>query len=1035
MRTRKTVTVVFTDVVGSTSLAERVDPEPLRTVMDRYFERMRSILERHGGTVEKYIGDAVMAVFGIPAVHEDDALRAVVAAAEMREALLELNSRLERDLGVRIETRTGVNTGEVLAGDSGSAQSFATGDAVNVAARLQQAASPGEILIGGETWRLVRDAATGEPVEPLALKGKADAVTAVRLIDVAPGVPGLSRLDSPMVGREPELAALQQAFQRSVDRPGCELVTVFGDAGVGKSRLTHEFLSRLVGRAGVLRARCLPYGEGITFWPIAELVKEAAGITEADSPDQVRLRIGGLVADVEDAGLIGARVAAAVGLGEGSGVIQETFWAVRRLLEALARTRPLAVVFDDIQWAEPAFLDLVEYVANFSKSHPLHLACLARPDLRDVRPGWGGSGTLIALDPLSGTECERLIEGVLGEAELPEEARDRITEAAEGNPLFVGEMLRMLVDDGLLARDDGHWAITEDLTGFSPPSTIQALLAARLDRLDDEERAVIQRASLVGRVFYWGAVAELSPEDQRADVGAHLQALLRKELIRPDESTFAGEDAFRFSHILVRDAAYDSMAKQVRADLHERFAAWLERHSGDRVTEYEEIIGYHLERAYQYRTELGPVDEAARALAVRAAERLDSSGRRAFGRSDMTAAVGLLSRALFLLPEEEPLRHEILPDLAVALLESGELSRAKDVLRTADQVASAAASDRLAAHALVVRLRLSLFADPDVDMDAVGRQAEQAVKVFEGLRDERGLARAWNLIAWMHGLGAHAALRQEALERALEHARRAGDRQEETESLGNLSSPVIWGPMHVDEGLRRLKWLFQEAGGDRKVEALVLWAEAVLRAMQGRFEEGRGLAARSRAILEDLGRHVDAVTAWAEDLYVLEMLAGDPAAAEPELRRAVEALEAMGETSHLSTQAACLADAIYAQGRYEEAERFTRISEEAAAKGDMGAEADWRRVRAKILARRGRFDEAEAMAREAVRIYQLTDYVGGHATACMDLAEVFQLVGRPGEARPHVERAIQLLGGKGNVVGADKARTILDELSGEPPDR
>jgi len=1029
---RKTVTVIFTDVTGSTALGERLDPESLRRVMQRYFEQMRSVIERHDGTVEKFIGDAVMAVFGIPVLHEDDALRAVRAAAEMRDALAELNIELQRDWGVRLETRTGVNTGSVVAGDPSSGQSFVSGDAVNVAARLEQAAGPGEILVGQETWRLVRDAVTGESVDGLALKGKSATVPAVRLIGVTPGVPGVARrLDSPMVGREAELSTLEEAFERSVVGPGCELVTVLGDPGVGKSRLTHEFVSGLGGRARVLRARCLPYGEGITFWPVAELVKEAAGITEADSPEEARSKIGLLVADDEDAGLIGDRVAAAMGLGEASGVIQETFWAVRRLLEALAGTGPLAVVFDDVHWAESAFLDLIEYVANFSKGHALLFLCLARRELRDARPSWGDSGALVSLDPLSESESERLIEGLLGQAGLSEAARARITEAAEGNPLFVGEMLRMLIDDGLLRRDNGHWVPVSDLSAVSPPSTINALLAARLDRLEHEERAVIQRASVVGRVFYWGAVAELSPEERRSEVSGHLQTLLRKELVRPDESSFAGEDAFRFSHILIRDAAYESMPKQARADLHERFAAWLERMAGDRVPEYEEILGYHLEQAFRYRQELGPLGSDDRALALRAAERLASSGRRAFARNDMIAAGELLGRALSLLPDEEPLRREILPDLALALLEAGELSRADEAIRTAEELATTTGDERMAAHALVVRLRLAMFSDPNFDVDGAGRQAQAAVRVFEAFGDQRGLARAWNQIAWNLGFICRAVARQEALERAIDHARRAGDRQAEGESLGNMSSPVMYGPMPLDEGSRRLEWLLEEAGGDKTVEALVLWAKAFMSAMNGRFEEGRALAARSSAMLDDLGRQLDALAASAEDSYYLEMLAGDPAAAERELRRSFEALQQMGETAHLASVAVWLADAIYEQGRYDEAEEFTLISEDVASRSDLAAQLEWRRVRAKVLARRGRFQEAEAMAREALQLAQRTDYVTLHTNARWDLAEILHLAGRPAEAIPYLEEALRFQEQKGDTVSAARTRARIQELAGE----
>ncbi len=580
---RKTVTVLFSDVTGSTSLGERLDSESLRRVMSRYFDVARTVLKRHGGTVEKFIGDAVMAVFGVPDVHEDDALRATRAALELRAAVAALGDELERSWGARLQIRTGVNTGDVVAGDPATGQSFVSGDPVNVAARLEQAAQPDEILLGAPTLALVRDAVRAEPVEPLSLKGKSEPVPAYRLLEVLPGAPAHARrLDSPMLGRDAELAAVVGAFERAERGPGCELVTVLGVAGVGKSRLIREVSSRLADRARIFEGRCLPYGDGITFWPLAEIVKQAAGIEDTDRPDQAVAKIDEVLTarEVEQASLITERVGAAIGLSDAHGAIQETFWAFRRLLETLASDRPLLAVIDDIHWAEPTLLDLLEYVAGFSRGHPLLILCTARPELREEHPEWGRTGTQIALHPLGSAESEELIQNLLGRTRLPAEVRARVVEAAEGNPLFVEEMLRMLIDDGFLRREDGRWVPVVDLSRVSTPGTIQALIAARLDRLEEDERELIQRASVVGRVFYWGAVTELSPQEVRGKVGGNLQTLVRKELILPEPSPFAGDDAFRFSHILVHDTAYGSTPKRTRADLHERTASWLERASG-----------------------------------------------------------------------------------------------------------------------------------------------------------------------------------------------------------------------------------------------------------------------------------------------------------------------------------------------------------------------------------------------------------------------------------------------------------------------
>jgi class 3 adenylate cyclase len=533
---RKVVTVLFSDVTGSTGLGERLDPETMRRVMTRYFAEMKAALEAHGGTVEKFIGDAVMAVFGIPVLHEDDALRAVRAAVEMRDRLARLNSELGRDQGVAILTRTGINTGEVVAGDPATGQTLVTGDAVNVAARLEQSAAPGEILLGQATYRVLRDAVTAEPVAPMAVKGKKAPVAAYRLVDVHPGAEAIRRtLDSPMVGRDRQLALLRQTFDTAVADRACHLFTVLGSPGVGKSRLIHEFVAGVRGEARVLRGRCLPYGDGITYWPVAEMVREAAGIAEGHNPEAAVGKIAGLVPGGEGE-TVAERLAQAVGLAEATAPAEELAWAFRKLVEGLARERPVVAVFDDIQWAEPTLLDLIDHVADWSRDSPILAVAIARQELLDVRSGWAGgkhNATTLQLEPLPEEDCEVLVENLLGMALLPVVAKARIAEAAEGNPLFVEQVLSMLIDDGLLARSNGHWVPTADLTAIPIPPTIHALLGARLDRLGGEERQVIERASVVGKVFYQGAVSELAPEPLRPAVGSHLMTLVRKDLIRP----------------------------------------------------------------------------------------------------------------------------------------------------------------------------------------------------------------------------------------------------------------------------------------------------------------------------------------------------------------------------------------------------------------------------------------------------------------------------------------------------------------------
>ncbi len=555
---RKTVTVLFADVTGSTALGEQLDPESFRRVMARYFEAARTCLERHGGTVEKFIGDAVMAVFGVPTVHEDDALRALRAATELREALSELNEQLERDYGVSLLLRTGVNSGEVV---TGTEERLATGDAVNVAARLEQAAPPGEILIGEQTLALARGAIEVEPVEPLPLKGKSENVPAYRVLRVIEGAAAFDRrLDSPLVGSRGELERMRAAFDAAVSGRSCRLVTVLGPPGIGKSRISRELEAALAGDATVLTGSCLPYGDGITYWPLVEIFRDAGAEDELDAA----LAAGGP---------------------------EEIFLSVRRSFEQRARERPLALVIEDIHWAEPTLLDLLDHLVDWTRDAPLLLLCSARPELLDERPAWGGQEQAenIRLEPLSRAESDELIDELVDDPGLREEIRARIRDTAEGNPLFVEQLLAAVSERGE----------TEEL-----PPTIHALLAARLDGLPVDERDVLERASVVGQEFEWEALAVLSADGSRPP-GALLSTLVRKELIVPHEAI--GDD-FRFRHVLIRDAAYERIPKERRAELHERFADWLE----PRGPEFEEIVGYHLEQAYRSVEALGPIGERGR---------------------------------------------------------------------------------------------------------------------------------------------------------------------------------------------------------------------------------------------------------------------------------------------------------------------------------------------------------------------------------------------------------------------------------------
>jgi class 3 adenylate cyclase/tetratricopeptide (TPR) repeat protein len=1018
------VSVLFCDVTGSTALGDRHDPEQLRRVLMRYASEARRVIERHGGRVEKFIGDAVMAVFGIPVVHEDDALRAARAGIELRAALDVLNEELEREVGITIRTRTGINSGEVIAGDDSRGEGFVTGDPVNVAKRLEESARPGEILIGGETYGLVRDAVRAEALDPLEVAGKPERIAAYRLLEVMPGaLPHARRFDSPMVGRERELTLLESAFARTTSERSCHLFTVYGSAGVGKSRLLGEALTVIGPDAKVLRGACLPYGEGITFWPVVEILKQATGIAEGDPEDEARRKIATLLDEVETAGVVVERLAEVVGLAGVAGTAEEGFWAVRKLFESLAQKQPLIVVFDDMNWAEPTLLDLVEHVAEWSRDAPILLVCLTRPELLDVRPGWGGgkwNATSIFLEPLSDQESGVLIGNLVGEALFDDAVRARIQEAAAGNPLYVEEMVSMLVDDGVLQRANGRWVVEGDLSQVRVPSSIQVLLASRLDQLAAAERRLLERAAVEGNVFHRAAVDMLTAPDERADIDRTLQSLVRKELVRPGRAAFTGEEGFGFRHPLIREAAYEALPKQVRGDLHEAYAAWLE----GRPDEYEEIRGYHLEQAFLYRGQLRPVSEQDRGLGARASALLGSAGRRALSRGDVPAAVDLLERAASLLPDGSGERLELLPELAAALGEAGELARAEGLVDEAVAGARSAGNRHVELAGLIERAALLVLSNPAAT-DELLEEIEAAVPVLEGLGDDRILASARAVLGLRFGLWkGRVAWGEQQLELALGDARRAGDRRQEASILSRLCFAAANGPTPVSEAVRRIREIGETAHGDRLVQAGVARNLAPLEARRRHFDEARLLVARARATYEELGMELVARATSALAYGEVELLAGDYEAAERELREGATALERMGERGYLSSVSAFLAETVYRRGRLDEAEELARRSLERASDDDLWSQALSRGTLAKVLARGGVFDEAERYARTAVELVENTDALDLHGTALSDLAEVLHQAGREEEAATHAESALRIFESKENDISAERARAL-----------
>jgi predicted ATPase/class 3 adenylate cyclase len=1022
---RRTVTVVFCDLKGSTNLGERLDSETLREVLNEYFSRMKAQVERHGGNVEKFIGDAIMAVFGLPRGHEDDALRAVKAAADMQRALAELNTELELGWGLTLANRTGINTGEVVAGNVTQGHRLVTGDAVNVAARLEQAAGEGEIIIGENTFRLVRDSVEVEALKPLTLKGKADPVPAFRLVSIVREERPGSRDGAGMVGRDAERTLLVDRFQLAVRDHRPQLVTIVGQAGVGKSRLIQEFLLAVGSDVRTLRGRCLPYGEGITFWPFAEIVRQAAGIDQGDSPAAALAKLTLLVSGESDG--VPDRVAAAIGLATGSFPVDEIFWAARKAIETIAGNRPLILVVDDLHWAESTFLDLIQHVTDLMQGAQVMLVCSTRPDLIEHRPAWGvgENAAQLILEPLSADESERIVDNILGATALPARLRSRVVEAAEGNPLFIQQMVSVLIDEGTVVRGpDGAWILTAEPSDLSIPPSISALLAARLDQLAIEERAVLECGSVIGSVFYVGAVRALAPRGLEPHLGTAFASLMRKQLIRPATSDFAGEEAFRFDHILIRDVAYQGLLKRGRARLHESFATWLEDSAGPRVMEYEEILGYHLEQAFRYRAELASVDESTRELGDRAAERLRSAGRRAFTRGDMPAAAHLLERAVTLYDVGDLRRLTLIPDLGEALMDIGELGRADAWLKEAIEAAISLGDRRLQMEATTVRLLFAHSTGAEVADSELLLKAREAIAVLEEEGDHAALAKAWRCIVMIQGTACRYEAAEEAIRQVIHHSRAAGDQRQETRILPSYALAAMYGPTPVPKAIERCTEVIQLAGEDQRAQAWGLAVLSVLNAMQERFVEARDLYGRSRALFEELGQRLLASQISLFSSRV-EMLAGDYVAAERELRRDFEALTAMGERYFLANVAPLLAQTICLQGRYDEAERLSRAGEEATTENDIEAQALWRRARAEVLARQGRFTEAGNLCQQAVALLTETDGLDLQASTLMDLAEIYSLSGRPEDAVSVAREALSLYERKGNRASTARTQAFL----------
>jgi class 3 adenylate cyclase/tetratricopeptide (TPR) repeat protein len=987
--TRKAVTILFCDVVGSTELADRHDPEVVRSIMTRYFDAARPIIERHGGTVEKFIGDAVMAAFGVPVVHEDDALRAVRAAAELRDVLRER----------QVTIRMGVATGEALIG---TGQTLGSGDVFNVAARLQAAAAPGEVLIADPTLALVHDAVSVEATAPLVLKGKRGEVTAWRLVEVDPGAAGVERwLAGELIGRRRELELLTGAFERCQAERRCHLVTVLGEAGIGKSRLVGELLVKAAVRAG--EGRCRAYGDGITYLPLAEAVAGLAG----DEPPAAWLERA--LAGDEDGPHACEVVASTLGYATGGPAVEEEVpWAMARALEAAAADGPLMLVLDDIQWAEPALLKVVEHVVDWVRGGPVFVVCLARPTLLEARPDWGGgkvNSTMLLLEPLSEEELARQVDDLTAGRSLDDDLRRRIVDTAGGNPLFAEQMVAM-VEGG------------ED-RGVRVPASVQALLAARIDALGPAERVALEAAAVEGQSFHRDAVGDMAGRD----VDAELRALARQELIAPARGDRRRGAVYAFRHLLIRDATYDAISFARRAELHTGFAGWWESTASPEDPDYHAILAFHLDTACACRERLGEQVSDFADLGVRAGEALAIAGRLAFRRWE-AGGPALLSRALELLPTGHPERRDALLTLAYNALNSeGTGERMAQLLQLGFEEATVTGDDLMRRRVELAQSEARIWFGQADEIETRRRQAEEAIAAFERAGEIDGVIQALGLIMLTEQDAMQAERTRIAAERALELGRAYGDSVARDYGARGLPIALLDGPVPVDDAIARCDELIAATPGPARATPMQFKAE--LLAARGDFVAARELLDESAAIMAGLG--VEMVLSLYRWTYgAIDALAGRWAEAAAVLRDLHEDLVGTDERWAIAGIGTLLGEVLLEQGATDEARARVEVARQHAAPRSIYYQAWWRRAWGRLEARAGRYADGELLVREALSMLEDSDWLYFKSQTEMALADVLRRAGREPEALEAAARALALCDAKGHRAGALQVRAFIE---------
>ena len=1017
------MSVLFADLVGFTSRAELLDPEDVRALLSPFYERLRTELERFGGTVEKFIGDAVMALFGAPVTHEDDAERAVRAALAIREW-----ARGQ----ARIQVRLGVNTGEaliLLGARPSEGEGMAAGDVVNTAARLQAGAPVNGVLVGERTFRETRAVIEYRAAAPVAAKGKRDPVPVWEALRARArlGVDVAHRAQTALVGRQRELKVLRDALARVRAERTPQLVTLVGAPGMGKSRLVYE-LSRIADAEAELiswrQGRCLPYGEGVSFWALAEIVKAQAGILADDPPDRVEAKVAAMAAEVvgssRDAGWVARHLAALTGLGSGDegpagGDRSEVFAAWQQFFAALAERRPLVLVFEDLHWADDGLLDFVDYLAGWAGAVPLLVVGTARPELPARRPGWGGGkpNTLtLPLAPLSDDDTARLIGFLLGRAVLDAGQQAVLLARAGGNPLYAEQYVQMLAEQGV-GRE------------LPLPESIQGIIGARLDLLDPPEKRLLQDAVVIGKVFWPGAVAALGGQADEGELEEYLHGLERKQFVWRDRaSSLAGETQYAFAHVLVRDVAYGQIPRAARASKHAQAASWIE--SLGRTEDHAEMLAHHYLNALEL-ARAASQDTTALAAPARAA--MQAAGDRAFALRAFAAAAGYYRAALALWPQDaQEQRAGLLRLLGTVLYMAGELDQAETVVSQGAEVTATAGLPGLRARMRILLTEIhALQGGPST---AALAECEAAIAVLDSERDLEGLAEAWTLAGRLRFWLGNSPAAEQALERAIAYARQCGNHRAESLAASWLGVTLTMLPVPADAAVARAEQLLQ-AGSDPWAEADLLVSISLLYAYAGRFADARAASARCRSVFADSGAKV----AWAEcasQAGQAELIAGDPAAAEHYFREGYEAFRAMGERGYLSSVAGWLAEAVLAQGRLDEAQELTEEAQTATVPGDIDAQARWRVSRARLHARRGHFPAARTLLDEAAALVSPTSWAAFQARILVAKAEVDRLAGAPGQAEDALRAALRIYQDRHATPLADQATAALADLTGHP---